>query len=296
MRSNGEMYAGTAELYTGESNAGIFLSTDNGTNWTSVGPSVNMPINCIVMDLKANLYAGTDNGIYESTNNGISWGNPALTGDAITPGALILDSDGVVFAGTNENGVYLTTNDGSVWTQIDQSQTNIYSLISGANNQVYMTSDDEVSMSTDDGLTWNLAETGLTNNFVGSFALDNEGYVYAGTEVYQGISISGVAVTTTPTPVIALHAGIAHASEVLSTYPSPFTQSESIEFQIAQSKPVSVCIYNALGKQVGNLAQGLYAPGTYTVQWDAGEFPAGIYFCRLTAGGRTAVKDLVRMQ
>ena len=65
----------TNYLYAGTREGGIYLSTDNGSSWTSAnsGLSVNS------LDVKSiaisgdNIFAGTSRGVYLSTNNGDSW-------------------------------------------------------------------------------------------------------------------------------------------------------------------------------------------------------------------------------
>jgi len=297
---NGTMYAGTGAFFDGETEAGIFLTSNNslsstGMTWKSLGLS-NLEDNAIVLDFNDFLYVGTDNGVYISSNNGANWSSPSFAGEGIFPNSLILDSNGYVFAGTDTVGLYITTNQGVAWTQVDPSDSILYALTAAASNQIYISSEKGVFISTDDGITWGSADAGLSDNdFVISFAMDMNGYVYAGTGINFGDSVSGVAVTTSTTPVNEKHAVQLGTADLLSTYPSPFASSTSITFQLNASEPVSLKIYNDIGEEIGNVVQGYYAPGTYTVQWNAGGAPAGTYFCKLISGGTTAVKELIRV-
>ncbi len=64
------------------------------------------------------LYAGTDTGIYRSTNMGRSWN--ALPFPVLPTALLSLAvlPDGEVLAGTEEDGLYLSTDSGQSWAQV----------------------------------------------------------------------------------------------------------------------------------------------------------------------------------
>ena len=129
---NGTMYAGTGAYYDGEPDPGIFQSTESivtktGMTWKNLGLS-NHSINVIVKDGTNNLYAGTDAGVYISSNNGEEWNSPALAGFDIFSNALSIDSNGFVFAGTNGDGLWSTSDNGGHWHQMDSSQQDIYCL------------------------------------------------------------------------------------------------------------------------------------------------------------------------
>jgi hypothetical protein len=46
---------------------------------------------------------------------------------------------------------------------------------------------------------------------------------------------------------------------------------------------VKLVIFNILGKEVQTLVNEQLAPGTYEVDWNASNFPSGVYYYRLTA-------------
>src|SRR5262249_28548527 len=65
--------------------------------------------------------------------------------------------------------------------------------------------------------------------------------------------------------------------------PNPFTPSTSIRYEIAQSGPVTLSIYDLRGRKVRTLAKGQVEGGAHAVSWDgrdgAGrELPSGAYF------------------
>ncbi|MFA6457461.1 MAG: T9SS type A sorting domain-containing protein, partial [Bacteroidota bacterium] len=76
-------------------------------------------------------------------------------------------------------------------------------------------------------------------------------------------------------------------------YPNPFNPSTTIEYQLPSTALTTLTVYDILGKEVKILLNTIQAPGTYAIQWDAGNLPSGIYFYRLSAGGRAETKKLL---
>jgi hypothetical protein len=64
-------------------------------------------------------------------------------------------------------------------------------------------------------------------------------------------------------------------------YPNPFNPVTHLEFGISDLGFVSLKIYNILGKEVETLLNENKSAGTYSVEWNASEFPSGIYFYEL---------------
>lgn len=101
-------------LFTG-TERGVFLSTNNGTNWTAVNTGLTDTSVLSLAVSGANLFAGTGNittgGIFLSANSGMSWTEvydiPSVQAIAVTGTNL--------FAGTLR-GLYLSTNNGTLWT------------------------------------------------------------------------------------------------------------------------------------------------------------------------------------
>jgi hypothetical protein len=86
---------------------------------------------------------------------------------------------------------------------------------------------------------------------------------------------------------------IPKAFALSQNYPNPFNPSTKIEFDLPVSGIVSLKIYNILGQEVASLANGQYAAGHYTVQFDASHLSTGMYFYRLQSGSSVAVKKML---
>jgi hypothetical protein len=77
---------------------------------------------------------------------------------------------------------------------------------------------------------------------------------------------------------------IAAKSESIKFVPNPFTDHTMIEYVVADNTFITLIIYDTFGKEVGVLVNGIQTKGRHQVQWDAGDLPAGVYFCRVQAG------------
>jgi hypothetical protein len=71
----------------------------------------------------------------------------------------------------------------------------------------------------------------------------------------------------------------------VKSFPNPFSDFTTIEFELEHNATVNLSIYNHLGQQVALLVKEDQAKGSQHVVWDAEEQPAGVYYFRLTASG-----------
>ena len=105
-------------IFAGASTPWLFLSTDKGLSWQSVSFANTTQNVWALQAADSMMFAGTSQGIYRSTNNGIAWlGNtPTMTDKDIHA----LAYDGLnLYAGTNGQGTYRSGDYGLTWTPIN---------------------------------------------------------------------------------------------------------------------------------------------------------------------------------
>lgn len=78
-----------------------------------------------------------------------------------------------------------------------------------------------------------------------------------------------------------------------ANYPNPFNPTTTIPFNLAQAGPVTLTIYDMLGREVITLVDAPMTPGRYEATWDAGRLPSGVYLSRLVANGQVSTRRLV---
>jgi subtilisin family serine protease len=81
--------------------------------------------------------------------------------------------------------------------------------------------------------------------------------------------------------------------ELAQNYPNPFNPSTIIKFSVPSESHVNLKIYDMLGREVRTLLNEEKTPGTYSINFIAGNLPSGVYLYKLTAGNYTDTKKLV---
>jgi endo-1,4-beta-xylanase len=76
-------------------------------------------------------------------------------------------------------------------------------------------------------------------------------------------------------------------------YPNPFNPSTLISYSIPSGGPVSLKVYDILGKEVATLFEGVRQPGSYTARFDGTGLSSGVYLYRLQAGSMVETRKLV---
>ena len=84
-------------------------------------------------------------------------------------------------------------------------------------------------------------------------------------------------------------------------YPNPFNPSTNINFSIVDASEVSLKVYDLSGKEINELANNFYTPGTYNVIWDAtdsygNQVSSGIYIYQLKTNDGILSNSMILMR
>lgn len=166
---------------TDYNNAGLFVSTDNGINWTlknNIAPEI------IAVNNNKLYYSPNGNGLYESSDNGDTW----IKICAISPITTIAFKGNDIYIGAlgfNEHdnlGIYYTSDNGATWTYLVSNLENpfITSLLVSGNN-IYAGTTSGVYISTNYGTSWTAINNGFPQ-YVGIYKMICDGKrIYAST-------------------------------------------------------------------------------------------------------------------
>ncbi len=78
--------------------------------------------------------------------------------------------------------------------------------------------------------------------------------------------------------------------------PNPVRGETTLRFALRESGPAVLAVYDALGREVSRLVDGMTAAGEQSVTFDASALAPGLYLVRLDANGAHASQTLVRIR
>lgn len=66
-------------------------------------------------------------------------------------------------------------------------------------------------------------------------------------------------------------------------FPNPFNPKTTVVYDLPIANYVYLAVYDLLGRKIKTLIDEEQLPGYYRIEWDAGNLPSGVYFCKLEA-------------
>ncbi len=137
-------------------------------------------------------------------------------------------------------------------------------------------------------------ELPFASNELGYFAFDAEGYLYSGTHgdgVFRSQEIIALPFSAVSNEEIA---GRVDTDFVLEqNYPNPFATSTTIRYKIPKAAPVSVVVYDLLGREVMTLQSGTQPAGNHELQFEAAHLPTGIYYYQLDTSEQRITRSMI---
>ncbi len=82
----------------------------------------------------------------------------------------------------------------------------------------------------------------------------------------------------------------------LWNYPNAFNSSTEIKYYLPQQAEVKLEIFDLLGRRVMILFNGRQDAGYHSINWKAKNQPSGIYFCKLSSGGKSKVVKMTLLK
>ncbi|MEO8210830.1 MAG: T9SS type A sorting domain-containing protein, partial [bacterium] len=99
-----------------------------------------------------------------------------------------------------------------------------------------------------------------------------------------------------PVSIKNINSELPASFKLYQNYPNPFNPGTNIKYQIVNSNFVELKIYDVLGKQVATLVNQKQSAGTYSVDWNASNFPSGVYFYSIKAGSFKETKRMILLK
>lgn len=283
----GVVYAGLT--YTG--NGMVHRSTDDGAQWQGVslpGASHSFATECFGFGDSAEVYAGTIDGLYRSTDHGLTWTehSTGLLGQHVRTLAVAPDQD--VYVQTLYpalfDGLYRSTDRGRTWQRVPAPAPYFSAMLVGPGGEILGTQEGAVHRSTDRGLTWVPSTSGLNaNERLTSIAITPTGrLITGGWRVYRSTS-SLLAAEGPSSPEVAL----------APVQPNPVRGSTRVRFALPRAMTVELAVFDISGRRVATLFDGPGGAGEHAVAFETRSLPVGAYVCRLNAGGLSLSRRLL---
>ena len=146
---------------------------------------------------------------------------------------------------------------------------------------------------TNNGSTWFLLGSYAFNGNASDVVIISEA-ARNGTYIVAD-AIKFVTYDTTSTRVInKVNATRINTFDLLQNYPNPFNPDTKIRYQLSDHSHVNLSIFNSLGQKIITLVSKNQIAGVYEIEWDASDFPSGVYFTNLiTESGSRSRKILL---
>jgi len=79
----------------------------------------------------------------------------------------------------------------------------------------------------------------------------------------------------------------------IRNFPNPFNPVTTITYVLPEPTYVSLSVYDRLGRQITTLVEQNQDSGEHSVDFNAAEFPSGIYFYRIKTNEKTEVRKML---
>ncbi len=279
----------------------VFLSSNNGTNWSAVTPIGSPWVGALAVSQNGatgtDLFAATyGDGVLRSTNAGDSWTDASgnICGSGLCPEIHSLAISGArLFAGTVK-GIFVSSNNGTSWSDassglgfpsafsIAVSGTSLFAGTGDANSR-----HGAVFLSTDNGASWQDVSWGLPNGFILSLLVN-------GTDLYAGTVSYGIWKRPLSEMMTAVSSGmdLQRSFSLSQNYPNPFNPITTLSFTLPTRLFVSLRVFDVCGRLKATIFSQELPAGTHIRQWNAGRLSSGVYFLRLQAGPFAATRTL----
>lgn len=149
---------------------------------------------------------------------------------------------------------------------------------------------------------WNVIADSLPNNGRHQWhippAINSENCFFRYTVYIPGTSQTASSVTPNKF-IIGNLVGIVNNTKLptnfklFQNYPNPFNPVSKIKYQLPQSSPVILNVFDLNGREIFTLKNENQLPGVYEIEFDGRSLSSGVYLYQFTAGNYVEVKKMV---
>ena len=253
-------------IYVGSDDSHVWVSSDNGSNWTDI--SDGLPerwVTRVAVD-------PTDENIVYVTFNGLKWKDP-------------------------QPHVFRSTDMGTTWSDISSNlpdaPVNAFAVDPIEPARLYLGNDVGMYVSFNSGMNWWVLGEGLPVLPVGDIKIHpTTRELVAGT---YGRSMYKIDLNLIPSNVKS--SGLMVSGFTLEqNYPNPFNPKTVIGYQLSVSSDVSLKVFDILGNEITTLVNEHRTAGSYEIDFDASGLTSGVYFYKLMTDSFSETKKMILLR
>ncbi len=275
----------------------FWSTTNRGSNWSSVsltGSAITIGKLKINPLRRGEIYFSVNQTLYRTTNAGANYTQLYVFSSIVNQ--LELDPvDTSIFVLTQNGNVFRSVNAGSNFTQAANVSLSRILFTPENHLRLYGAAQNGLYISTNGGVNWAL----YFDNFSGSSVVNGiVKYPNDGDTVYASNSTGLYKIWASVIGINQISTEVPSTYSLSQNYPNPFNPETKFRFSIPGQSVAQtfLAVYDILGKQVAVLVNQNLQPGTYEVNWNAADYPSGVYFYTLKAGVYTETKKMVLMK
>ncbi len=273
----------------------LYKTTDKGTTWDSIyGLYPTIVLGVTFVNENTGFIISQTSTIFKTTNMGATWAlKSAGTVNVLYDICFINEQTGFVTGSSNL--ILKTTDTGENWVAIQvnyASNSYLVSIFFVDQTTGYYIDIDEgwyygncqwIYKTTNAGSNWYQQVINPPSNLTSLFFINPDtGFAAGGDGCYFRTFNGGV-----PIAVQNISTSVLQNYELYQNYPNPFNPTTKIKFSIPavgqrHAFDVQVIIYDILGREVSVLLNEELKPGTFEVEWNASNYPSGVYFYQLS--------------
>ncbi len=263
---------------------GLHKTTNAGINWFQIS---NQRAQSFIF-LNENTgwridYLGSGNtDLMKTTNGGVNWNVMYNTGNFRVLYCVDFINENTGWVCGYRGFIAKTENGGANWTVQRDVETDALYIIDFVNPNTGWAAGDNslVVKTTNGGSNWITTSLPASRFQDIKFINENTGWMIGSFgKVYKTTNNGGL------TSVSPNETQVKNYS-LLQNYPNPFNPITNLEFVIPDQEFVSIIVYDILGNEISVLVNEMKRAGSYTTEWNASEYPSGIYFYIFSVNGK----------
>lgn len=298
-----ELHVAGKTLYVATMFGGAFKSEDFGNSWQEVfgGAGIDDKIVYSLASNSTTLFAGTAGVNTTMPDTGVCFRAPLTGGstwERINSGFVrngahleavsgLAASDDYVFAGTDDVGIFRSTDNGSNWKQVHVSG-DVHAITISGNAIYYGTSWAGVFTSTDGGLTWLANYDGIRrgNSTMPDLVKD---FLVVGKTIFTATNL-GVFRQQLPEAPGGIE-NDANRDFSIRVFPQPTSDEITLEITLKTAATFNATFFDATGRVIMQTEEMPQTAGSHFLKFDASAFTTGVYSCVIHSG---AMSDFIR--